>query len=810
MMTCCGKSDPAPCSADRSTALPALPADEKGPPVARHDSYRSYASRPPRSPRVLLVLLLVAMSTIGGAIVGRGISPGDLYRSAFEALAPDDLLRPTDQAGGLASAPTAAGDPGPTAAASPVALADRPTPTPDMTKVELADPDGVAETWARRWSAGDWAGLYDLLTPDAQGANTADAFIERYVAIADVSGLMSIDAVVAGPFDMTGEERLAGEVDLTVTYDSTLVGIFTQRNTLPLERAEDGWRVAWTPSLIFAGLADGCVDWAPDVVRRGAILASDGEPLAYDGAISQIGIIPGQLTDERTAVRRLAGLLDMTVAEIEEKYRNGEPDWFMPIKEFPEEVSVRVLEGIQNLDGVAVRKTVSRVYPMGAAAAHITGYVTPATGEDIAVDPGLEAGQYVGRTGLEAGADELLRGTPGGSLTVVDCGARTRRDTIASRPAVDGVDLLTTIDRTLQAATDAALGATKGSAVVLDPRTGGVLAMASHPTYDPNWFILGFTDEQWAFVNDDTQRPLANRATESAYPTGSIFKVITAAAAMAHLGYEGTTGIDCPSTFTIPGTDATFRDWTVDSGAGAQGWMDLHTALVTSCNTVFYQLGYQLDMQDDSLLPAMTKAFGLGAPTGIPYLYEVAGVVPDAAWKADVFGDAWATGDAVNLSIGQGFLLATPLQMAVAYAAVANGGDVLQPYLVETTQQGESGARARVGTRTVRNELPLRRGQVADLQSALRDQTSNTFGAGSTRVFGDMAWPIAGKTGTAQNDLDGTGTPHSWFAAFGPYGEEATIASVVMIENVGEGVSYAAPATRRIYDAYLTSGLAAP
>jgi penicillin-binding protein 2 len=759
---------------------------------------------------VLLTLLLVSASVLAGAMAGRGITPGSLYRSAFEALAPDDLLpAPEDRAGALAAATATPVDPAlQGAGASPVSLALRPTPTPDKTKVELADPDTVAATWARRWSAGDWSGLYDLLAPDAQAAIEEQAFVDRYVAIADVSGLTSIVAEVAGGVVLTGDDRLAAEIDLTVTYDSSLVGAFTQRNTLPLTREEDGWRVAWTPSLIYAGLEDGCVDWAPDEVERGAILARDLEPLAYDGAISQIGIIPGQLTNEAMAVRRLASLLGMTPTEIQEKYRNGQPDWFMPIKEFPEEVSITVLEGIQNLDGVAVRKTVSRVYPMGAAAAHITGYVTPATAEDVAADPTLETGQYVGRTGLEAGADDLLRGTPGGELDIVDCGARTRRETIAARPGVDGADLVLTIDRDLQTATDAALGAGKGSAVVLDPRTGAVLALASHPTYDPNWFILGFTDEQWAFVNDESQRPLSNRATEAAYPTGSIFKVITMAAGMAYLGMDGSTGIDCPSTFTIPGTDATFRDWTVDEGYGAQGWMDLHTALVTSCNTVFYQLGYQLDMQDDDLLPGMTKAFGLGEATGIPFLYEIGGVVPDSAWKADVLGDAWATGDAINLSIGQGFLLATPLQMAVAYAAIANGGDVLQPYIVATTQRGEAGERQRVGVRTVRDELPLSRAQVAEIQSALRDQTSNTFGAGSSRVFADMAWPIAGKTGTAQNDLDRTSTPHSWFAAFGPYGDESTITSIVMFENAGEGVSYAAPATRKIYDAYVTLPLA--
>ena len=329
-----------------------------------------------------------------------------------------------------------------------------------------------------------------------------------------------------------------------------------------------------------------------------------------------------------------------------------------------------------------------------------------------------------------------------------------------------------------------------------------MLSLVSHPNYDPNWFVLGFNQADWEYVNDDTQRPLFNRAAEATYPTGSIFKVITMAAGMADLGLTGDSPFDCPATWSIPGTDAVFRDWTVAEGQAAQGAMDLHKALVTSCNTIFYQIGYQLDQQDNELLPSMTKAFGLGSPTGIPYFYEAAGVVPDPEWKQTNVGDFWATGDSINLSIGQGFLLATPLQMAVAYAAIANGGDVLQPYLVEYTADMETGRRERIGNRTVASELPLSRDQVREIQSALRDQASNTFGAGSARFFLDYDWPVAGKTGTAQNDLDRNETPHSWFAAFAPYGEEATFTSIVMAENAGEGIIVATPITKTIIDAY--------
>jgi penicillin-binding protein 2 len=277
-------------------------------------------------------------------------------------------------------------------------------------------------------------------------------------------------------------------------------------------------------------------------------------------------------------------------------------------------------------------------------------------------------------------------------------------------------------------------------------------------------------------------------------------------AAMEDLGYEGQSEIDCPQEWVIPGTDQIWKDWTVDEGVGAQGLLTLHNALVASCNTVFYQLGYQLDEKDNELLPEMAKAYGLGQATGIPYLPEIAGVVPDPVWKQEVMGDFWATGDAVNLAIGQGYFEATPLQMATAYAAIANGGHLLMPYVVEYTKDGDDN-KTRVGKRTVQHDLPVSRAHIEEIQSAMRDQTSNTWGAGSARVFGDYGWPIAGKTGTAQNELNQAAKPHAWFAAFGPYGEKATVTSIVMVESVGEGVVFAAPITRQIYDAYLQTDL---
>ncbi|MGD9712516.1 MAG: penicillin-binding transpeptidase domain-containing protein, partial [Thermomicrobiales bacterium] len=565
-----------------------------------------------------------------------------------------------------------------------------------------------------------------------------------------------------------------------------------------------GWRIAWTPSAIFAGLDDRCVQFNDETRPRGGIYDRDGDPLALEGLVNQVGIVPSQLENENATVSRLSTLLNMTAADIRDRYEEGNPDWYWPITEIPDPIDIEVLNAISEMPGVALREKRSRMYPEGAVAAHITGYVTSVTAEDIEQDDTgkLIAGELIGRAGIEAAANDILAGEPGGKLVIVSCATRVEQEVIAEKAPVAPQDVFLTIDIDFQRIVDAALGDVQGSAVILDPETGAIMALVSHPSFDPNLFVKGLSEAEARVIYDEARRPLHNRATQQGYPTGSIFKVITFAAGMQHLGYTSDSEIYCPRDWSIPGTDQIWRDWTFEYGVGDQGMLTLHTALVNSCNTVFYELGYELDQQDNELLPAMTKAFGLGAPSGIPYFQEIGGTVPTPEWKLENLDDYWATGDAVNLSIGQGYLEATPLQMANVYAAIANGGTLLQPFIVESLRTPD-GASTIVGERTVIRELPLDDSVIVALQSALRDQTSNSWGAGSVTVFGDFTWPIAGKTGTAQNQITTSQKPHSWFAAFGPYGEKAEIASIVMVESVGEGISFAAPITREIYLAWL-------
>jgi penicillin-binding protein 2 len=732
-------------------------------------------------------------------------SGGSLQAAATEQ------ARPTEP-----PAPTADGEESDSdASPEPTSIADSP-----LTAVQL---------WAERWGAGDYDGMFALFTAEAVQTAAREAYrdqhngdetgfdkvsaadrrqlahdyvVGRYQGIQEVAGLTSVTMTV------TGQPNLDTQVPVHVEMESSKVGTYAEDNVIQLRKEGDAWKIAWTPSLIFKDLGDGCIDYEVDSVKRGSILDRNGKPLAYDTAVNTVGIIPGELENETATIRTLSELIDMSVQDIKDKYADGEPEWFMAIKNFPDPMDEDLINALSPLPGVVVHPNTARIYPLGPAAAHITGYVSKVNAEDIAADStgSLANADVIGRAGIEAAANDLLTGKPGATLRVVECNTRAERTVLVQRRPVPPKDLILTIDIEFQKEVDAALGDVTGSAVVLDPRNGAVLALVSHPTFDPNWFVEGLTEGQAKQVFDEKKTPLFNRALQYAYPTGSIFKVITMSAAMANLGYTGQSEINCPQQWSIPDTNTVFRDWTDEYGVGAQGVLTLHNALVQSCNTVFYELGYELDEKDESLLPNMAKAYGLGAPTDIPYLQEVGGTVPDPEWKLNTLNDYWATGDAVNLAIGQGYLLATPLQMANAYAAIANGGNVLRPFIVEFTRDTD-GSEARVGKRRVLNELPLSEDQVAEIQSALRDQTSNEAGVGSSRVFGDFPWPIAGKTGTAENQSNRAAKPHSWFAAWGPYGKRATVASIVMVESSGEGVEFAAPRTKRIYEAYLETDL---
>jgi penicillin-binding protein 2 len=760
--------------------------------------YSSGHTVKPRWPWVFgLCVVALIFASSGLLIADRLNRSGSAVEQVAQRITPE-----SDQAGVVATeAPTPTTEP-----------TIEPTTAPTPTEVDTQAPLRTAETWLALWSIGDYSSMYNLASKEVQASTSRDAFATRYAEIAEEAGLVAI----AG--EVVGQPDLNGNVTVDLTLESNLVGTINERNVIPLVREDGGWRVAWTPSLIFRQLGSNeCIDFIGEIPQRGRILDRNGEILASDTEVARIGVIPAEISNMDATLSALSDLVGMAENDISAIIQNSDydPSWFLPIADIPGEADANLINRAQNIEGVVVRRAVTRYYPQGALTAHITGWVSPATAEDVLNDDtgAVHQNEMVGRSGVEFGANELLAGKPGGALNVIDCESREIREEIARSAGTAPQDVYLTIDLEMQRQVDASLTAQestdqreglRGAAVYIDPRTGAILAMVSHPTFDPNDAVQNtYTEAERAMINDEELTPQLNRATRARYPTGSIFKSITYAAALHTLGYTGDTEIDCPQSFEI-GTQR-WNDWVVENGLSAQGMLTLHAGLVRSCNTVFYQLGAALDDEDPFALPEMARAFGLGEPTGIPYFPEIPGTVPDPTWKLEVVGDGWATGDAVNLAIGQGYLTATPLQMANAYAAIANGGHLLQPYIVDYTKTGD-GEMTQIGERVVIHDLPLTADQIADLQSALAEQTHNSANVGSNKIFGDLDWPISGKTGTAQTETNDT--PHSWFAAYGGADGEATIASVTLIENRGEGVSYAAPATRMVYDWYIQSGLA--
>lgn len=765
------------------------------------NSRSAYAAprRAPRWPWAFASILLIAVIATTALLLNGGLTPETSNQRQLAAI---DVTREAELNATLTPEPTATY-----------------TPVPTATAVDTALPTSIARNWMAHWEAGDYESMYALTSNATRQSMTEEQFVNRYRDIEAESGLTQIDA------EVTGESTLDGAVPFRVTFTSSLIGELTEENQLFFAREGDAWRVVWTPAAIFRDLGtSGCVYFSSEVMNRGRILDRNGKVLAEDAEVARVNVVPAMVGDTAATYGAVSNVTGVPVAEIERRVsRSQSPDWPVAIADLPSSRNTELINALQPYSGVQVTRATQRQYPYGAVTAHLVGWVSISTREDIERDDtGLVLpDMLIGRSGLELGANELLTGIPGGRLLIVECNTRAERFELGISEGDPAKDIYTTVDVDFQIEVDRALAAVeaddpdsddddakigqRSAAVVLDPRDGAVLAMVSRPTFDPNGFITGnFSEEDLAVMRDPVLTAEINRATRQGLPTGSIFKVITTAAAMKDLGYDANTPIDCPPSFSIG--EQTWNDWVVENGLSGQGMLTLHQGLVNSCNTVFYQIGADLDAQDDDLLPDMAKAFGLGSRTGIEHFSEIPGTIPDPQWKLEVVGDGWARGDAVNLSIGQGYSEATPLQMALAYAAIANGGSVLQPYIVDRTEvPGEEPVQ--VGERIEVSRLPLTADQIAQLQGMLRAQTSDPSGYGSTRLFGDFGWTISGKTGTAQhgNPADNL-PPHSWFAAYGPYprdGVEATIASVVMVENIGEGISYAAPATKTIYEAYI-------
>lgn len=551
---------------------------------------------------------------------------------------------------------------------------------------------------------------------------------------------------------------------------------------------------------------------------RGAIVDREGRPLVTSRTGLSVVARTQDFEDGRRVgvLRRVARVLDIPPGKIIADVREAAaspPGTVMLAEDVDRPVRLYLAERRRDFPGIKLQETYPREYPEGASLAHVLGYTGPITAETVAAyrAKGYLGDETVGASGLEAQYEEYLAGRPGEATVEVDAqGEPLSRQVVSSAAPRQGNTVELAIDLPTQTALAMALaervgesGSRGGAAgVALDPDTGEVLAVASYPTYRPDAFSGGRPREVDRLL-DDPRRPLLNRAIGGLYPAGSTFKIVTAAAAMRRGFLRPTDILPSPGELTLYGLR--FR------GFESRSWgeVDLRRALEVSSDTFFYHLG-DLFYRDGTRTALQDEArrFGLGRATGIDLPGgDDDGLVPDPAWKRRAFRDSpdpldrtWKPGDSINLSTGQGNLLVTPLQMAAAYAAVANGGRIVTPTIGRRVLDPSG--------RQLRSLLDRRPERTTDLApealDALRDgltAAANGDDGTSTAVFGGLpaSVKVAGKTGTAENE---TGVDHSWYVGYAP-AEAPRVVVAVVIEQGGQGANAAAPAVCETMAAYL-------
>lgn len=546
---------------------------------------------------------------------------------------------------------------------------------------------------------------------------------------------------------------------------------------------------------------------------RGRILDRNGTPLVTNRPTLAVCVAPTAKGDD-DLIARLSTVLGMPVSEITEKISSVKEQALRPrvvmIDASQEQVSY-LAEHESEFPGVEVQVLAVREYPQGTLGAHVLGY-TGEISEDQIVEPEFvdyELGDVVGKAGAEAQFESALQGDRGYRRIEVDAQGRPRR-VIEQVDPIAGRDVVLTIDANVQKVAEAALlkaledahkddftKARAGAAVALDIKTGEVIAMASVPTYDPTLFLGGISTDDWAKLTaKDSEYPLNNRAITGLYPPASTFKAMTGLAGLQYGVTREWSIYDCGGRWTGMGEQWPKSCW----DKSGHGDISFHNGVVDSCDVVFYEIGYEFYKQKDEKLQKFARSFGFGAKTGIDLPGEAAGRVPDVKWKLEFNENypeyqKWLPGDTVNLAIGQGDMLATPLQVASVYAGIANDGKVMTPHVLQSVLD-DKGKPVKTREPEVSHQPQISQANLAIMQRSLQDVITDGTAKGVFRGFDST---VAGKTGTAQVAKK---DDYAWFAAYAPY-NEPRYAVAVAIEQGGHGGSVAGPAAREILSALL-------
>lgn len=536
------------------------------------------------------------------------------------------------------------------------------------------------------------------------------------------------------------------------------------------------------------------------IAPRGLILDKDGKELVNN--------LPGyavslqkQTKYDPEMLQKLSVLIDMPLEKINERIKES-VNYYEPIRlksNLPPDMVTKIEEQRRNLPDVLLEVQPIRTYPYKELAVHALGYVGEVSAYEIEnkLFPNVPQGSIVGKAGLEKSYDKYLRGTDGAFMEEVDVAGNVVQHFDTMKP-IPGKNLRLTIDYRLQSAlekfTDQHLSdlrrygiapeARAAAVVAIDPRNGAVRAMVSRPGYDPNLFVNGISSKDWNEINNDRNYPMNNKVISGEYPPGSTFKIVTGSAAfelkkvtLDELIYDGG---HHPLVPTMG-----------NAGGEVLGWLDFIKGLAMSDNVYFYELGYRVGIDN---IAKYARIYGFGKPTGIDLEGESSGLVASKQVKREIWNEDWRLGDTFNAAIGQGFNLATPIQLAMMLSVVANGGTKYQPYLVDSVLNGDGSEFAKP-QRLAGKHIDISQQTIDYMRMGM---SATTQEGGTASYFNALPRKIAGKTGTAENSH---GRDHGLFVAYGPV-EDPELVVVCIVEQGGYGSSAAGPIVYKAFEEY--------
>ena len=533
---------------------------------------------------------------------------------------------------------------------------------------------------------------------------------------------------------------------------------------------------------------------------RGVIFDRKGRLLAENRPAYVLTMIREDCPDVPATLAQISQWTDISLSSLQEKFQQDSSR----VKPFHPQIIATDLsfEKVAHIDqhifqwpGLALETRQRRYYPYGPLFAHILGYVADANEKELKADDKLFLGDIVGKLGIELILEKRLRGTKGLNSVEVDVLGR-QFNRVQDEPPRAGENLTLSLDIDLQRSVSEALGEEAGTVIVMEPETGKVRALVTHPSYDNNAFTTTLSQKDWAALVEDPRRPLQNRSIQSRYPPGSVWKLM-----MAGLFLEQK--IDPKATVTCTGRvklgTHTFRCWK----RGGHGSMNMMQSLINSCDVYYYEMAQKVGIDN---IERFAKACGFGKPTGIDLPHESSGLVPGRTWKTNRFGEAWQGGETLNVSIGQGYTLVTPLQMAVFMCSLLNEGKLLKPLLIEDEKP------------QVLADVPIPDESRQFILEAMRVTASS----GTAKRIRRPDAIMGGKTGTAQvvkigerrlrkEEMDYYHRDHAWLVSWGKKADK-TYVVVVMVEHGGGGGSTAGPIVAKIFESLfgpITDGSAA-